>query len=502
MRITVYDGATTIGGNKIYLEEEGKGIFLDFGMNFARHRLYYDEFLRERSSRGIYDAIQLGMIPRLNVYRKDLIPSDLDVSGFPKPDVLAVLLSHAHLDHCGCIGYLDAEIPIAATATTLAILKAMRDTSKPGPGMEIPYFSKRVPADDSRVLEASRSAKDPYCCRRFYCTEEMDERLRQFFCESHRSKRIEPPECGKIDELGIPFGIEACELDHSVYGACGFLIQGDTTVAYTGDFRVHGRSAEKTERFLRKARDASVLVIEGTKAGDEGSVSEREVFMNCLKAVENARGLVIADFSPRNFERLEMFGEIARRTGRELAVTAKDAYTLKALECADGIDRMKDCRVYFELKAQRDAWENQVLELYSEKRVDPAEIRKNSECFILCFSYYDMKHLLDIRPESGTYIYSSSEAYSEEQDFDFLRLNSWLRLFSFEIRGFRIDQNGLHFERGYHASGHASSEDLRRAIETADPEIIIPVHTEKAEWFLEQFGERVKKVSDGGSVEI
>jgi mRNA degradation ribonuclease J1/J2 len=42
MRITVYDGATTIGGNKIYLEEEGKGIFLDFGMNFARHRLYYD----------------------------------------------------------------------------------------------------------------------------------------------------------------------------------------------------------------------------------------------------------------------------------------------------------------------------------------------------------------------------------------------------------------------------------------------------------------------------
>jgi hypothetical protein len=71
MRITVYDGATTIGGNKIYLEEEGKGIFLDFGMNFARHRLYYDEFLRERSSRGIYDAIQLGMIPRLNVYRKE-----------------------------------------------------------------------------------------------------------------------------------------------------------------------------------------------------------------------------------------------------------------------------------------------------------------------------------------------------------------------------------------------------------------------------------------------
>ncbi len=32
--ITIYDGSNTIGGNKIYLEESGEGIFLDFGMNF------------------------------------------------------------------------------------------------------------------------------------------------------------------------------------------------------------------------------------------------------------------------------------------------------------------------------------------------------------------------------------------------------------------------------------------------------------------------------------
>lgn len=35
--------------------------------------------------------------------------------------------------------------------------------------------------------------------------------------------------------------------------------------------------------------------------------SEEIVFKNCLKMVGESEGLVIADFSPRNFERLETF---------------------------------------------------------------------------------------------------------------------------------------------------------------------------------------------------
>ena len=33
--LTVYDGAYGIGGNKLYLEENGNGVFLDFGKNFG-----------------------------------------------------------------------------------------------------------------------------------------------------------------------------------------------------------------------------------------------------------------------------------------------------------------------------------------------------------------------------------------------------------------------------------------------------------------------------------
>ena len=85
--ITVYDGANTIDGNKIYVENDGKGVFLDFGMNFANYNLYYQNFLRDRTNRGIYDLINLDLLPKLNIYREDLIPSNLDVSNYPRLDV-------------------------------------------------------------------------------------------------------------------------------------------------------------------------------------------------------------------------------------------------------------------------------------------------------------------------------------------------------------------------------------------------------------------------------
>ena len=43
------------------------------------------------------------------------------------------------------------------------------------------------------------------------------------------------------------------------------------------------------------------------------------------------------------------------------------------------------------------------------------------------------------------------------------------------------------FTKGYHASGHAGIKDLRWAIETIDPDVIIPVHTENPEWFRDNF---------------
>ncbi len=512
MKITVYDGAATIGGNKIHVEENGRGIFLDFGMNFAKYGKYFAEFLNERSVRGIHDLIHLNLIPRLNIYRKDLIPSDLDVSAYPKPDVQAVLLSHAHLDHCGNIALLKDRIPVVASPVSVAILKAMRDVSSSGTGSEIAYFTVREPADDDRVVK-STPTKVPYRGRDFVCTDKVSESLFDFVCnrpgqESRNARKLEPGNICQIDEYDLPFDIKAYEVDHSIYGASAYVLYGDSAIAYTGDIRVHGKHAKKSREFVREARSASVLIIEGTRAGRGEDISESEeiVFQKCLNAVEESHGLIIADFSPRNFERLDTFKEIADKTERQLVVTAKDAYMLHAIECVDGVCRMDDAGIYRELKERKDKYEELVAEeKWGDAYVDPFEIRRNPESYILCFSFHDMKHLLDIKPDGGAYIYSSSEAFSEEQEFDFLRLYNWLREFNLKVYGFKMvlkdGRLAPEFVRGYHASGHASKGDLRWIIEQVDPDVIIPVHTTNHEWFVGNF-EGVVVLRDGESVEV
>ncbi len=59
------------------------------------------------------------------------------------------------------------------------------------------------------------------------------------------------------------------------------------------------------------------------------------------------------------------------------------------------------------------------------------------------------------------------------------------------------------FERGYHASGHASGEELLRMVEEIQPEVVIPVHTERPEFFADRLdGVRVEVVGDGKRILI
>ena len=147
--LTVYDGAHGIGGNKIYLEEKGKGIFLDFGKNFTKYGLFYEEFLKNRDTRGIHDLMYLDLLPRLNIYRPDLIPSDLSISRLPSLPVSAVLLSHAHMDHCGNIGMLRGDIPLVASPESIVIMKGMQDCGVTSLETDTAYFSPRQPTDEN-----------------------------------------------------------------------------------------------------------------------------------------------------------------------------------------------------------------------------------------------------------------------------------------------------------------------------------------------------------------
>jgi ribonuclease J len=431
--LTVYDGAIGIGGNKIYLEENVNGVFLDFGKNFGKYGKFYEEFLKNRDTRGIHDLMYLDLLPKLNIYRPDLIPADLSISQYPALNVSAVLLSHAHMDHCDNIGTLRKDIPIVASPETIVIMKGMQDTVNASIESDTTYISPRQPADELGLYLESVASMN-YLGRDFYCTKEPSDELTSFMPRRpgqdapRARKKLEPGQCSYYDNAGVPFEISAHPVDHSIFGATAYILRGDTTVAYTGDFRLHGKNGDSTRDFVQKAKEASVLITEGTRVGRNDSIdgektTEQSVCEVCRETVESSTGLIVADFSARNFERLESFQDIAQKTGRELVVPAKDIYMLHSLTCIDSACVSESLKVYSEIGNKSRKWEQEIVRpFYGDRYVDHVSIRENPDNYILCFSFFDMKHLLDIKPNGGTYIYSACEAFNEEMEIDFTKL--------------------------------------------------------------------------------
>lgn len=513
--ITIYDGAESIGGNKIYVEESGRGVFLDFGTNFNRTGQFFSEFLQNRTNRGINDSIELGIIPRLNIYRNDLVPANIDASHFPSLNVEAILLSHAHLDHCGEIGVLNEAIPIVASPTSIAIIKGMQDTAGSNYGHDTAYFTRKKLTENGLLF---KSGDDCRCCRNFYATTPPPDALTEFMAtkpgEKTAKKKLKAGITGSHRDLSLPFDVTAYDVDHSIFGASAYLLEGGTTLAYSGDLRLHGNQGNQTKKFVKAAKEASVLIMEGTRTGrkagdgDDESITERSVYETCNAAVDAARGLVIADFAPRNFERFESFRRIARKTNRKLVATAKDIYLFHALNCAGNECRLNDLGIYYELKDRKTLkWETEVvMGTMADQYVTHDQIANDPSEYILCFSLNELKNLLDIQPDGGTYIYSSCEAFSEEMEFDFKRLWNWLTYMDFDVKGFAVgktEDGGEKptFDSSYHASGHASPRDLAWIIDQVDPEIIVPVHTENPQWFAERW-ENTRIVKDGERVEF
>jgi ribonuclease J len=244
------------------------------------------------------------------------------------------------------------------------------------------------------------------------------------------------------------------------------------------------------------------LIIEGTNVQREVNIAENAVYENGKKAIASARGLVIADFSPRDVDRLLTFLRVARETGRRLAILPKDAYLLKTMHLLEpetpDIATDKNIAIYQDTIATRSPqqWMRNICQEYENKVVLARDVREAQNTFILCFSFWDLNELPSICPDPGSlYVFSSSEPHDEEQEIDFRRLHKWLD--HFKMTGFGLPlETGDDWEipeeqRGLHASGHACGPDLLRIALQIKPKLLIPVHSEHPDFY-----NRVKALSN------
>src|SRR5438093_201437 len=162
MKVCIHRGTQEVGGTCIEIECMGSRIVLDTGLPL--------------------DA-------------QDSVSNLPQVRGFREPHetLLAVILSHSHLDHYGLAKYLHHDVQVIMGAATERILKAARVFTPSG-------------------------------------------------IEFRNVLRLEP---GRSLSVG-PFTITPFLNDHSAYDAYSLLIASRHTgerLFYSGDFRGHGRKA-------------------------------------------------------------------------------------------------------------------------------------------------------------------------------------------------------------------------------------------------------------------
>lgn len=412
MRVRIHRGADEIGGNCIEVAaEDGSRIVLDVG--------------RPLSADWNDDVA---------------VPP---VAGFatPDPSLLAIVVSHPHLDHYGLVAAVPSEVPIYMGREAASLLGAAS------------FFSP--------VSAALRPAG---------------------FLED-----------GVPISLG-PFTLTPRLNDHSAFDAYSLLIDADgKRVFYTGDIRAHGRKAALFERLVTgPPADVDVLMMEGTHVRPDDNHdavtfdTEAELEDQFVELCRETRGAVAVFGSAQNLDRLVSVYRAARRSSREFVIDLYGATVAAATRSTIPQPGFSGLRVFVpqrqrvRVKQAQEFWRTAEIKPI---RVFGEELAAQPHRFLFYVPSSTARELVNtgVLTKDGAAVWSLWEGY--------LHAPSGQRLVSM------LTAHGVPFS-SIHTSGHASVPDLQRLVTAMEPQRVVPIHSEATNRFAELFAS-VERHTDG-----
>lgn len=410
MNIKVYRGTHQIGGCVTEYEYHGRHLFVDYGEELP-------------------GGPQTG---------------DLQVEGLTYGDISksALLITHYHGDHIGCIPKLPKDLPI---------------------------FMGRISRDIQMELSNRLQMVDS-----FY--RNMSERL----------KTVHTFGPGRPFSWGS-FHIMPVTVDHSAFDAYAFKVEaGGVSAFHTGDFRTHGfrsgRLSDVIEKFVGKV---DYVVCEATNISRPlaASQSEHDLQKEYQELFKENKGNVVYS-SSTNIDRLFGLYHAAKNAGRVFII---DEYQKKIMDIVTQRDSLwSKSRLYqfsehykpFVLSVLKgEFWMNDRFKDLLEKKGYVLMARSNPTFDSLITRIPGEKQVY-LSMWDG-YVDKSKAAYNE--------------------------QLAKSLGKGYlrmHTSGHCDMNSLREVFRLLHPKAIVPIHTEKPEDFAQLFGDEwsVVVLNDGESI--
>lgn len=406
MKITIHRGTDQIGGSVTEYEFDGWHLFVDYGQELTGGK-----------SRG-----------RLEI--EGLTHGDISKS--------ALLITHYHGDHIGCIPELTESLPIFM--------------GKIGRDIQMKHSERLQHRVDTHKLMLKRL-----------------EEIHTFLP-------------GKAFEFG-PFNIMPITVDHSAFDAYAFRIETDgLKVFHTGDFRTHGFRSGKLPKLIKEyVGEVDYVVCEGTNVlrPDATNVSEHDLQLQFIEQFKEHHGSVVF-LSSTNVDRLFSLYHSALKTDRVFLV---DEYQKDIMDIVTKRDTLwGKSRLY-----QYGKYEPCCLEMGFWKSDKFMQLLHDKGFVLIARTSPVFKTFIDKLPGPKHNYLSMWKGYINPE-YD--AYNPALA----EALG-----DGWQY---LHTSGHCDMDSLRGLISMLNPRVIIPIHTDAPHKFAELFSDEwpVLLLNDGESI--
>lgn len=434
MYFKIHRGTKEIGGSCVEVWTENSRIVIDFGMPLVEKN--GTEFSFEKYKN----------LTQLELIENDVLPNVPGLYSDSESKVDGVLISHAHQDHYGLLGFLNSSVCCYLGEATHKIIEINNlFTSQNTIIANHEYFQKEVTF--------------------------------------------------KIGDISItPYWA-----DHSSFDAYSFLVEANgKSLFYSGDFRGHGRKVNAFKWFIHNApKNVDYLLLEGTSIG-RGHLpfkNETDIENELLDIFKDKDKINLVYTSGQNIDRLVSIYRACIRTGKTLVVDVYVATILKTLSQfakiqypSDDFKNLKVIFPYYTSKRLGHSGNEKILYQFKKYKISKEEVSAQKDKIVMVVRpsmQKDLEHIAEV--DGGNLIYSMWEGYKSKPNTK-------------EFIDYLTSRNFNTFD--VHTSGHADEDTLKQFVSAIKPKFIMPIHTFNGNEYHKLFLEPIIELKDGEIIGI